>query len=372
MSFTYDITPQAMFEDRFDQFVTLGIPRAEVEEMRGAITDMWSASPGGWVREWCRLASRYLERGQPYMASLAYGCAKFPCLANEAKREALTNQVNTYLAAAGTFPVKFERRLIETPFAAGMVTTPVHLFSVTGQYEQAPVLVICAGVDTWKMDIHGICLAFAQRFGLTVLAFDHPGTGESPVALTIDADEIVLGLLKQARRIGNGRVAHLGISFGGNYSAMTGLMGAVDASIVLGGPIVEAFAKEALENLPFGMPGILGNDMGFDHQPTMAEFIGAAAKFSRRDLLRHTGNSPMLVINGEDDYFVPQADTKVFEGRPRTEVHLIPGTGHCAFSKLPDVVAIVARWLPTRLELPPSPPAQEPHDAKNPGHLAVS
>ena len=108
-------------------------------------------------------------------------------------------------------------------------------------------------------------LALAQGLGVTVLAFDHPGTGENPAPLAIEADEMVLGLVKQARDIGNGKVAHFGISFGANYSAMTGLLGAVDASVVLGGPIDRAFTKEALEKLPYGMPDIVSNAMGFDH-----------------------------------------------------------------------------------------------------------
>ena len=104
-------------------------------------------------------------------------------------------------------------------------------------------------------------------------------------------------------------------SFGANYSAMTGLLGVVDASVVLGGPIDRAFTKEALEKLPYGMPDIVSNAMGFDHPPTMQEFVSAAAKLSRRALLEQADNAPMLVINGENDYFVPQADTRVFEGR---------------------------------------------------------
>ena len=349
MSYTYAITPQAMFEDRFEQFVTLGVPRARVEEMRRAITDMWTDAPGGWTYEWSSVARSYSEAGQHFLASLAYGCAKFPCLANEARREALANQVESYLAAAPTFPVKFERRLIRTPFAGGTATVPVHLYSATGQHDRVPVLLLSGGVDTWKMDIHGICVAFAQRLGVTVLAFDQPGTGEFPIALLIEADEIVLGLVDEARRIGNGKVAHMGISFGANYSAMTGLLGVVDASIVLGAPIDRAFDKEALENLPYGMPDIIGNDLGFDHQPSMAEFISAGAKLSRRGLLTRDGNAPMLVINGADDYFVPQADTMLFEGRPKTKVHLIAGTGHCAFSKLADVMALVFGWLPAQI-----------------------
>ena len=349
MSYTYPANPRALFEDRFEQFVAFGIPRAEVEEMRGAISDMWTDAPGGWVFEWSQLARRYLEANRPHMAALAYGWAKFPCLANEARRRALGDQVTAYLAAAPGFPVKFERRVVGTSYAGGTATLPVHLYSVSGRYEQNPVLMISGGVDTWKMDIHGICVAFAQRLGVTVLAFDQPGTGENPAPLAIEADEIVLGLATHARHIGNGKVAHFGLSFGANYSAMTGLLGVVDASVVLGGPIDKAFAREALEKLPYGMPDIVSNAMGFDRQPTTEEFMRAAAKLSRSALLERTDNAPMLIINGENDYFVPQADTRVFEGRPNTKAYLIADAGHCARSKLPDVMALVLRWLPEQI-----------------------
>jgi esterase FrsA len=123
----------------------------------------------------------------------------------------------------------------------------------------------------------------------------------------------------------------------------------VDASVVLGGPIDEAFAKKSLEKLPYRMPDIVSNAMGFDHPPTPQEFVSAAGRLSRRALLGRADNAPMLVINGENDYFVPQADTRVFEGRPKTEVHLIAGAGHCARSKLPDVMSLVFRWLPDQI-----------------------
>ncbi len=39
----------------------------------------------------------------------------------------------------------------------------------------------------------------------------------------------------------------------------------------------------------------------------------------------------MLVINGADDVHVLQ-DTLLFDGRPETEVHVIPDAGYCAVS----------------------------------------
>jgi esterase FrsA len=348
MGYTYDIDVKAMFQDRFDEFVTLGIPKAQVVEMQSAIIDMWIDAPGGWTYEWSRLAQEHAQAGEMFLASLAYGCAKFPCLANESRRVALLKQVEAYLAASPGFPVKFERRMIKVPYGITKVTVPVHLYSAAGRYESQPLLLFNGGVDTWKMDSHGICVALAQHLPLTVLAFDQPGTGETPVPLAVEADEVVLGLVAAARTIGNGRVAHFGMSFGANYSAMTGLLDAVDASIVLGGPIDHAFAPEALEKLPYGMRDIIGNDMGFDRQPSVPEFVREAEKLARRDLLARPQNAPMLVINGADDYFVPQADTLLFKNRNRCEVHLIPGTGHCAFSKLPEVISTVMRWLPTQ------------------------
>ena len=40
----------------------------------------------------------------------------------------------------------------------------------------------------------------------------------------------------------------------------------------------------------------------------------------------------MLVINGADDYFVPQSDTPMFRGRPGTAVHLVEGIDHARSS----------------------------------------
>jgi len=50
-------------------------------------------------------------------------------------------------------------------------------------------------------------------------------------------------------------------------------------------------------------------------------------------LLDRTDNAPMLVINGANDLLVPQADAFIVEGRAKTEVHMLPDTGHCAVSK---------------------------------------
>jgi esterase FrsA len=261
----------------------------------------------------------------------------------------MDKQLEQYELAAKDFPVRFERRIVSIPYRASNVEVPVHLYSTDGDYPSRPVLIASGGVDTFKMDFHPWCLAFTTSVGATTLAFDNPGTGESPVALDEHADEMIRGIAGYARSLGDGRVAHFGMSFGANFSAMSGLTGIVDAAVDLGGPVVDAFAPDHLAKLPYGMRDILGNAMHWDHSPTVPQLSVGLEKLSRRELLDQASNSPMLVINGADDYFVPQSDTRAFEGRHDTEVHLIAGTGHCAMSKAAEVVPATIGWLRRQL-----------------------
>jgi esterase FrsA len=345
--YTYQIDAAAMFEDRTDQFAKFGVPLSYIERIRAAVTDMWADAPDGWVYEWSKVANEYADRGEHRMASLVYGCAKFPCLTDEARVTAMQHQLEQFELAAKDFPVDFERRVIAVPYRNGSVEVPVHLYSADGNYAARPVLIASGGVDTWKMDIHPWWVGFTQGAGVTTLAFDHPGTGETAITLDEHADEVIRGLAAYARTLGNGRVAHFGASFGGNFSAMSGLSGIVDAAIDLGGPVVDSFDREHVKNLPYGMHDILGNAMHCDHSPTLDELSAGLGQLNRQNLLAQQQNSAMLVVNGADDYFIPQSDTLIFRGRPNTEVHLIEGTGHVAMSKAPEVVPKIIAWLRT-------------------------
>ena len=343
--YTYEIAAAAMFEDRADQFAKFGIALADIQRVQAAVNDMWADAPGGWVYEWSKVAAEYADRGEHRMAALMYGCAKFPCLTDPARVNAMARQLEQFELAAKDFPVAFERRVVAVPYRDGSVEVPIHLYSTDGVYPAGPVLIASGGVDTWKMDIHPWWVGFTQGAGVTTLAFDHPGTGETAIPLDRHADEVIRGLATYARTLGNGKVAHFGASFGGNFSAMSGLAGIVDAAVDLGGPVVKSFEPQHVENLPYGMHDILGNAMHWDRSPTLEELSDGLGRLSRQDLLSQRRNSAMLVVNGADDYFIPQSDTLVFEGRPNTEVHLIEGTGHVAMSKAAEVVPKIIAWL---------------------------
>jgi esterase FrsA len=343
MPYQWPIDPQELFVERYPQMVNTGLPAQDADAMRAAITEMWADAPGGWVFEWSRLGARYAKEGNQALATLAYGWAKFPVLADDAKRKALKHQIEHYLLAAEDFPVDFERRFLEVLYRGSSTRLPVHILAAPDLPEDAPVLLASGGVDSWKMDLHALFVAFALNTRTRVLAFDIPGTGECPIPLSRDSVVMIDGLVAHARELGDSTVAHLGISMGGYFSAATGLAGTVDAAIVLGGPVESAFAPG--RSFQFGMADIVGNAFGFDRRPTAEETAERSAEMSLRPLLDQDTNSPMIVVNGADDIHVPQEDTLAFQDRRDTRVELLPDTGHCAVSKLGDVIPLMIAWL---------------------------
>jgi esterase FrsA len=347
MPYQWPQDPQDLFAERYPQMVNTGLPAADVDATRAAISQMWPDAPGGWVHEWSGLARGYAADGRHDLAALAYGWARFPVLADDAKRAAHRHQLEQYLLAAEDFPVDFERTIVEVPYQGATTPVPVHLLAAPELRSDAPVVIASGGVDGWKMDLHLVFLAFALNVGARMLLFDIPGTGESGVPLSRESAEVVDGLVAHARGLGNGRVGHLGISMGGYFSAITGLSGAVDAAVVLGGPVEASF--DASRELEFGMSDIVGNAFGFDRPPAPEEAAGRLAAMSLRPLLDSDRNAPMLIVNGADDVHVPQHDTLVFEGRRDTRVELLADTGHCAVTKLAEVTPTMIGWLGAQL-----------------------
>ncbi|MGW7446761.1 alpha/beta hydrolase [Kitasatospora sp. NPDC054795] len=348
MSFTWPLDPQDLFVERYPQ-MTLGLPAAEVDAVRAAVTDMWADRPGGWVYEWSALAARHAGAGRHRQAAQAYGWAKFPSLADAPKRTALARQVEQYLLASPGFPVDVERRALTVPHRGGEAAVPVHLMAAPGLPAAAPVVLASGGVDSWKTDLHGMWEQLALALPVRLLLFDLAGTGEtSHLPMTPDGGtEVIEGLIAFARTLGDGRVGHFGISMGGYYSARTGLTGAVDAAVVLGGPVEHSFDPD--RGFDFGMDGIVGNALGFDAAPDRAALGRAFGSFGLRPLLDRDDQAPMLVLNGADDVHVPQHDTLVFAGRRDTRVELIPDTGHCAISRFDEAMALIVPWLRTTL-----------------------
>lgn len=343
MPYQWPQEPGPLFAERFQQMLTQGIPQADAQAVRTATTDMWPDVPGGWVHEWSQLAARYETEGKHLLAAQAYGWARFPTLADQPKRTALARQLEQYQLAATEFPAAFERRELTLPYAGGATTVPVHILARHGLPEHSPVMLFSGGVDSWKMDLHDMIMMFVRALPVRVIAFDLPGTGESQVHLGRAATTIIDGLVQTARNMTGGLVVHVGFSFGAYFASYSGLTGIADGAVSLAGPVDQAFSPG--RTWAYGMAGIVGNALGYDHIPRPGDLAQRLAAMSLRDLLDQHTNAPILAINGADDIHVPQHDTLVFDGRPNCTAQLIPDTGHCCAPKRREAVATIIEWL---------------------------
>lgn len=342
--FTFPLDPDELFTERSQQFASWGIPRHVIHRVRASIQDNWHDGPGGWPYEWWREAEKAEHAGRWMRAAMLFGAARFPVLASPMRQLALERQVACFERAMRRSPVHFERLQIRLD-STGNGRMPVHLYAPTANGNQ-PLVLLSGGVDTGKMELHRLACLLAKIGRFRVAAIDMPGTGESGMALTADADAIYQELL--AALAPTARKAVLGVSFGGHWAAKLALLGQVDAAVDLGGPAVvfesgSAFARA----LPNGMAGIIANAWGLAAAPDEAEIEQRMLPFSLRQqgLLEGNTCAPMLVVNGAQDQYIPQQDSTLFARYPDNQVWLMQGMTHCAAEGIVRIMPAVTAWL---------------------------
>ncbi|MGE2771633.1 alpha/beta fold hydrolase [Rhodococcus sp. 1.20] len=346
MSYEFPVDHRGLFEERTGQFLSFGLP---VSDLRGTarVHPLDLGRRAGWlVVRVVGVGSKVLRGRQSFTRGDDLRNRQVPRPGQRFAAPGPAESGGRIRQGSTGIRLEFERRILSLPYRSGEIELPVHILSVDGRYEDAPVLLLSGGVDGWKMDMHPLVSAFAKNAGVTVVAFDQPGTGESPVPLDAFGDEVIDGLVATARALGNGQVAHLGVSFGGNFAVRSGLTGAVDAVINIGAPVKGAFETANAERLVYGMGDIVGNALGFDAPATKEALVQGLRAFDRSVLMTaDDGRTPMLVVNGADDVHIPLSDTTLFEERPNTQVHVIPDAGHCAVTKLPELTPMMIDWL---------------------------
>jgi esterase FrsA len=107
--------------------------------------------------------------------------------------------------------------------------------------------------------------------------------------------------------------------------------------------------EQYIRSLMYGVAGMVRNALGFTSVPTIEQILARAQVLAMDDFFAKGANSPTLAINGDTDVHVPLADLKIWEGRPNTDVILIPGGTHCAINKLDQLVPPITNWLASAL-----------------------
>jgi esterase FrsA len=342
--FAFPINPHDLFDERRIQFARWGIPRSTIARVERRITDNWHEGAGGWTYEWSREAAAAQADKRWLLAAMLYGAARFPVVCTPARHEALRNQVQCFMRASANFPVHFER--IEICHEdGGTVRFPAHVYQPR-QRGEYPVVCLTGGVDTGKMELHRLALAFALYGRFTVVALDMPGTGETDTPLQPTSDRLYRTVL--SRFEGRHKKAIVGVSFGGHWAAKLALRNEVDAAIDWGGPVgAEDRDASVVAHLPNGMTGIVANAARLPDLPDIAGMERFLDMFSlrRQTLFDGVDCAPLLVVNGDCDPYIPSQDVRVFNAYPSARVWLLRGLGHCAAEASMRVVPGMLTWL---------------------------
>lgn len=279
----------------------------------------------------------------------AYGyarVARYPSLGSAAKREAYALSREWYLRSVADRTPRIRRVEIAFPGRAGEGTTiPVYL-RLPDADAARPVVVCWGGIDAFKEERRTD--AFCAE-GWAAVAMDMPGTGESPIAGSTDAERLwdpVLDWIGREPGLDARRVAIVGSSTGGYWAAKLAHVrsGRIAAAVDHGGPAHEAFTQSWIRRAsageyPFEYAESLALAFG---RRTADEWMEVAPSLSLERLgVLDRPSAPLLALGGEDDSVFPVTDLRLVAARPGATLRVFPG-GHMGEG---DTRGAIVGWL---------------------------
>lgn len=341
-----EIKAEALRRAENGSYPLIGLDPADVRE---AFASIRTTDKDEWAAAFMAVADRYMARGKaaagtdPAQADAAYVRAwrlysfgRWPVPVSPGKQRSYAKAIEAFLAHASFFdpPLTVVRIPFEGKEIIGYLRLPKNARG------PVPLVVAVNGLDSRKEDLTESFGAILPH-GIGYLAVDGPGTGQSPIKVSVDADRLLSRVLDwvQARpEVDKGRVAIHGVSWGAYWATKLAIVerARLRGASAQSPPVHAFFQKDYLFN------SLLGNrEYLFDQVPAlMSIFDGVetvdamAAVFPKMSLqaqdLLSKPSAPMLVIAGAKDTQVPISDIHLLldSGETPKEAWINPKGGH--------------------------------------------
>lgn len=351
------------------------ISEVKVEDVKLFLSRLTSNDPDVWAREWIRIAEPYEKKGDElfqvgkkeealeayYQAYRYYYLGRWPLVNSQGTKEAYQKAIRTFLAAGRLSDPPTEQ--VKIPFEGKEI---VGYLRVPKGAAKAPVVFHWGGIDAWKEDLRENVEGYLAA-GWSSFIIDIPGTGESPVLATPEADKLfikVIDYLQTRPEIDANRMAVQGSSWGGYWAAKLAYTERkrLKAAVNWGGPIHNYFQPEwqrkALQTREY-LFGLFEARSALYGVKTLEAFLDAGPKLSLQALgILGQSSVPLLSINGKNDSQVPISDLYILmeAGSPKAS-WVNPTGGHMGrgrgVSPSDILKMVVVPWLRTYLS--PSP-----------------
>ena len=346
-------------------------------DVRQAFSSIHTRDKDEWAAAFMAVADRYMNEGKsldktdPAKANAdyvrawrLYSFGRWPIPASPGKQRSYEKAIEAFLAHARFWDPPLE--VIRIPFEGKEIIAYMRL--PKNRAAPVPMVIAVNGLDSRKEDLSESFSAILP-YGIGFLAVDGPGTGQSPIKVSENAERElsrVLDYLRNRPEVDKGRIAIHGVSWGAYWATK---MAIVEHLRIKGAsaqsPPIDAFFQE-----DFLMNSLVGNrEYLFDQVPAlMAIFDNVSTLDQMADMLPKISlvqqgllgkpMSPMLVIAGVLDTQVPISDIYLLLSKgdtPKT-AWINPQGGHLGrqVKVWPDPVIfrqVIIPWLVRILEV---------------------
>jgi esterase FrsA len=341
-----EIKAEAIKRAENGMYPLIGLDPGDVRE---AFASIKTKDKNEWAAAFMGVADKYmaegksLEKTDPAKANAdyirawrLYSFGRWPIPASPKKQESYQKAIQAFLAHAKFWDPPLE--VVHIPFEGSPIIGYLRL--PKDAKTPVPLVIAINGLDSRKEDLSESFSAILS-YGIGFLAVDGPGTGQSPVKASENADRMLSRVIDYAQsrpEIDKNRLAVHGVSWGAYWATKLAIVERtrLRGTSAQSPPIDTFFSKEFLTN------SLLGNrEYLFDQVPALMNIFDGvstvdqlAAALEKMSLVKQglLGNpmAPMLVIAGVKDTQVPISDIYLLlsKGDTPKDAWINPAGGH--------------------------------------------
>ncbi len=319
-----EIKTEAVHRAENGMYPLIGLDPGDVKE---AFTSIHTRDKDEWAAGFMRVADRYmneaksLEKTDPAKANAdyirawrLYSFGRWPIPASPGKQRSYEKAIEAFLAHARFWDPPLE--IVRIPFEGKEIIGYLRL--PKNANGPVPLVLAVNGLDSRKEDLAESFSAILP-FGVGYLAVDGPGTGQSPIKVSENAERMlsrVLDYITTRPEIDKNRIAMHGVSWGAYWATKMAIVehARLKGASAQSPPTDKFFQKDFLMNSLIGNREYLFDQVPalmaiFDNVKTVDEMAEVLPRMSlvKQGLLGKP-MSPMLILAGVRDTQVPIDD----------------------------------------------------------------
>jgi dipeptidyl aminopeptidase/acylaminoacyl peptidase len=322
---------------------------------RAVIDGLTGLDGASWGEAWSAAGARAEAAGDWLNAHAYYFIGRFPTPNHPAKLAAAVKERETYLRVAEEKQWDLQRIVVPFDGRADEGREIAFYYRRPPGIARPPVVALWGGIDAWKEQLTAQVQAFLDA-GIATIALDNPGTGESPVVASPDAERQFVPVFDWARAqpdLDGERIGCFGRSFGGYWATKLAhvMPDRIAGAVSWAGGAHHMYQRDWIEASRYPDSYLMdlaearGRMLGAQND---AEYIERFAALSLLDQgILELPCAPLLLVNGKVDRQCPVEDIHLLleHGSPKS-VRFFPG-GHMGHG--PHTVPTMVAWLKQQL-----------------------